>query len=168
MSCIGRVASGVVVWCVLVLGGAGVGFGQIVINEFIQNPDEVNDNRGEWFELYNTGTRVDINGWKLDDDATLTGDHTIDNGGSLWIESEGYLVLGINDDRTTNGDMKVDYEFSSFSLSNGSDKIILLNATNVEQDRVEYDDGATFPYAVGAAVALKSPDLPNNAGGNWC
>ena len=32
MSCIGRVASGVVVGCVLVFGGAGVGFGQVVIN----------------------------------------------------------------------------------------------------------------------------------------
>ena len=39
MSCIGRVASSVVVGCVLVLGGTGVGFGQIVINEIMYDPN---------------------------------------------------------------------------------------------------------------------------------
>ncbi len=148
--------------------------GQIVINEFIQNPAAVNDNMGEWFELYNAGTTaVDINGWKLDDDATLTGDHTISaTGGTLVIAAKGYLVLGVNSNSSTNGGVTVDYQYSNFFLGNSSDKIILLNASNVVQDRVEYDNGATFPDANGASAALKfergkSP-LDNSVGANWC
>ena len=44
-----RVAAG----CVLVLGGAASGFGQIVITELMPNPKSAADTRGEWFELYN-------------------------------------------------------------------------------------------------------------------
>ena len=145
------------------------GFGQIVITEFMQNPSQVNDADGEWFELYNAGTEdVDINGWKLDDDTMLTGDHRINNGGPLIIEDDDYLVLGINGDSATNGGVTVDYEYSSFILGNGSDSIILLNATNDVQDRVDYDNGATFPDANGAAAALKATNLDNEVGSNWC
>lgn len=151
------------------LGGAVPGLGQIVINEFMQNPRLVNDDKGEWLELYNAGTQtVDINGWKLDDDDTLTGDHTIDNGGPLNIADGGYLVLGVNSDTATNGGVTVHYQWSGFVLGNSSDKIILLNASNAVQDQLAYDNGSTFPDGNGVAAALKSPDLDNSVGANWC
>lgn len=165
---------------VCALGGATAGFGQILITEFIQNPRAVSDSNGEWFELYNPGsTAVNINGWKLADDDGLTVDHTINNGGPLTIAAKGYLVLGINSNSATNGGVTVDYQYSSFFLGNGSDKIILLNASNAVQDRVDYDNGATFPDANGASAALKGAKgtpgvdpsgtvLPNNIGANWC
>ena len=77
MSGIGRVASGVVVGCVLVLGGAAAGFGgNIVITEIMNNPggpsgNLVDDRDGEWFELYNDDSdpmnMVDINGWTVEE-----------------------------------------------------------------------------------------------------
>ena len=76
MGCIGRVASGVVVGCVLVLGGAGAGFGQIVINEVMYDPSVSGDVNAEWFELYNSGTdRVDVHGWKIKDDTSTSETH---------------------------------------------------------------------------------------------
>ena len=92
MGCIGRVASGVVVGCVLVFGGAGVGFGQIVITEFIPNPIGT-DSQREWFEIYNAGADpVDLLGWTIKDDGTNS--HTIvAGGGTTTIGSGSYLAL---------------------------------------------------------------------------
>ena len=52
----------------------------IVITEIMQNPDDVGDNDGEWFEIYNAGTEtVDLEGWTISDLGTNS--HVISNGG---------------------------------------------------------------------------------------
>lgn len=139
----------------------------IIINEIMQNPSAVSDSNGEWFELFNsTDGAIDIDGWKLKDNGSNS--HTINNGGPLVIAAGGFLVLSNNADMGSNGGIQVDYEYSSFALSNGDDEIILSDASDVEVDRVEWDGGSVFPDPTGASMALIDPLLDNNVGSNWC
>jgi predicted extracellular nuclease len=132
--------------------------GAVVINEIMQNPSAVSDSNGEWFEVHNPTIR--------DNDFDS---HVISNGGPLNVPAGGFLVLGINGDPVTNGGVAVDYEYGSgFFLSNGSDELVLLDGSLVEIDRVEWDNGATFPDPNGASMSLIDPTLDNNVGENWC
>jgi hypothetical protein len=139
----------------------------IVINEIMQNPSAVFDSDGEWFELYNpSSTSIDINGWTISDNDFDS--HVIDNGTSLIIPAGGFLVLGNNTDTSTNGGVNVSYNYgSSFFLANAADELILQDTGLNEIDRVEWDDGATFPDPTGASMLLIDPALDNNIGSNW-
>ncbi len=142
--------------------------GDVVINEIMQNPAAVSDSAGEWFELVNTtASPIDIEGWTIAD--VDFDSHVISNGGPLVIPANGYLVLGNNDDNATNGGVSVDYNYgSSFFLANGDDELVLLDGGLTEIDRVEWDNGATFPDPNGASMALDDPANDNNVGANWC
>jgi predicted extracellular nuclease len=139
----------------------------IVINEIMQNPSEVFDSNGEWFEIYNADLiDVDIDGWTIQDNDFDS--HVISNGGPLVIPAGGFLVLGNNADSGTNGGVTVDYEYSGVFLSNGSDELVLLDTALNEADRVEWDNGATFPDPNGASMSLEDFLLDNAVGSNWC
>ena len=133
----------------------------IVINEFIANPALVADTLGEWIELHNAGgTSIDLMGWTISD-ITNPAD-TIDV--SLVVPAGGYVVLGVNGDRATNGDVPVDFVYSNrISLNQGGDQIRLRDAAGVMIDTV------TFPSTVttsGVARGLTDPTAENsNAGG---
>ncbi len=130
--------------------------GTIIINEIMKDPSAVTDADGEWIELYNpTGSVVDINGWTIrDDDLDV---HEIHNGGPLTIPARGYLILGRESNPVSNGGVNVDYEYANFILANAADEVVLLNVTGLEMDRVDYDDGLTFPDPIGASMALSAP-----------
>jgi predicted extracellular nuclease len=140
----------------------------VMINEIMQNPSAVFDSNGEWFEVHNpTAGPVDINGWTIRDNDFDS--HVISNGGPLSIPAGGFLVLGNNGDSATNGGVAVDYAYGGgFFLANGSDELVLLDGSLVEIDRVEWDNGATFPDPNGASMSLIDPTLDNNVGTNWC
>ncbi|MGI9224332.1 MAG: lamin tail domain-containing protein, partial [Woeseiaceae bacterium] len=140
----------------------------VVINEIIQNPSAVSDANGEWFEIHNTGlSAVDIDGWTIRDDGSDS--HVINNGGPLNVPAGGYLVLGANADSAANGGVAVDYEYGGgFFLGNSGDELVLVDTSTTEIDRVEWDNGATFPDPNGASMSLKDPTLDNNDGANWC
>lgn len=141
--------------------------GDIIITEVMQNPSDVLDSDGEWFELYNTtASDINIDGWILSDAGTNS--HTINNGGSLIITANGFLVLGRNGIIATNGGVPIDYEYASITLSNGDDEIILTSAAAVEINRIEYDGGTTWPDPSGASMTytgLSGED--NNVGSLW-
>lgn len=140
--------------------------GDIVINEIMQNPSAVSDTNGEWFELFNTtSSSIDINDWTIEDNDVDS--HVINNGGPLNVPAWGFLVLGINADSTTNGGVFVDYEYERVLLSNSIDELVLRDASDTEIDRVEWDNGATFPDPNGSSMALINPSLDNNMGANW-
>ena len=123
--------------------------GDVIINEVMQDPLAVGDSQGEWFELYNsTGHAIDIDGWVIRDDAANV--HTIDHGGPLIIPAKGYLVLGNNADQMSNGGYHCDYEYSSFTLSNSDDEIV-LEQNGTEIDRINYDGGPIWPKPTGAS-----------------
>ncbi len=151
----------------------GAAFGQIIITEIIQNPSAVGDSAGEWFELHNAGTSaVDMNGWKIKDDSSTSETHTISKQGGLSIPAGGYIVLALNGDSNANGGVTADYDYSAISLGNSTDGLVLTNAADVEQDRVVWDNGSTFPDPNGASMALKTDGhgnyLDNSVGANWC
>jgi predicted extracellular nuclease len=139
----------------------------LVINEIMQNPSAVSDAAGEWFEVYNpTDSAVDIDGWTVADNDIDA--FVIANGGPLLVPPGGFLVLGNNVDFGTNGGVNVAYQYSGMFLSNSSDELVLLDLALVEVDRVEWDNGTTFPDPNGASMALIDPALDNNVGANWC
>lgn len=140
---------------------------QIVITEIMQNPGDVSDPNGEWFEIFNnSASPVDLNGWTIKDNGTDL--HVIDNGGPLVIAANGYMVLGRNADQGTNGGVPVDYQWSSFTLGNADDEIIILDGSLNEIDRVEWDGGPNFPDPSGASMVFDTdPMLDNNDGSNW-
>ncbi|KAA3613046.1 MAG: T9SS C-terminal target domain-containing protein [Calditrichaeota bacterium] len=145
------------------------GFSQLVISEIMQNPDEVTDANGEWFELYNpTGSPIDINGWRIFDNGSDS--HVITNGGALNVPAGGFLVLGRNGDTGTNGNLPVDYVFSGTSLGNGADELVLEDDSviPVEIDRVEWDGGTSWPDPTGASMVFTGDAVTdNNVGANW-
>ncbi len=144
--------------------------GVIIITEIMKNPFAVSDSDGEWFEIFNTSQEIlDLNGWIIKD--ADTNEHIINNGGELLIQPEEYFVLGNNSDFETNGGVEVDYEYSGFTLANGDDEVILCwIEVTVVIDRVDYDDGETFPDPTGASMAL-DPEymnyIDNDIGENW-
>ena len=143
--------------------------GDIVINEIMQNPAAVNDDAGEWFELYNrTAVPIDLNGWMIIDKDTDT--LMIDNGGPLFVDGGGYLVFGVNNDLMSNGGVMLDYTYdiNDLALGNGADELIVVASDGLEIDRVEWDGGPTFPDPTGASMSLFTPTFDNNDGTNWC
>jgi hypothetical protein len=138
----------------------------IMITEIMQNPDMVSDANGEWFEIYNAGTgAVDVNGWTIRD--LGVNEHRINNGGGLLIGGMSFLLLGCNSNALDNGGVVLDYEYSSITLGNADDEIILLNSATEEITRVEYDGGPNWPDPEGASMYLVAPGVAPNSGGNW-
>ena len=140
---------------------------EIVITEIIQNPAAVSDTNGEWFEVFNpTASAININGWTIKDDGSDS--HMINNGGPLLVPAGGFLVLARNANAATNGGVTVDYQYSGIFLGNGTDELVLLDLNLAEVDRVNWDNGATFPDPTGASMSLIGASFDNNVGANWC
>ena len=91
--------------CLLALLSVGVlgqSPGDLVISEFMANPQAVLDANGEYVEFYNnTSNPVDINGFTLRDDGVDS--HVIANGGPLVVPAFGFIVLGVDANSGTNG-----------------------------------------------------------------
>ncbi len=131
-----------VIALVLLIGISGKVLGQavvpgdIIITEFMANPDATSDSNGEYVELYNKrSVAINIDGFILKDDGSNS--HTIDNGGTLNIPAESFIVLAISG----SPGFTPDYTYNtggSFSLGNADDEIILTNASGSEIARVNY------------------------------
>jgi hypothetical protein len=141
--------------------------GDLIITEIMQNPAAVNDDAGEWFEIYNnTGDYANLLGLVFQDDGGNT--FTVDS--DVVIAAGGYAVLGLNADLAANGGVNLDYVYSGTSLTQGSDEIEIFNGA-VSIDRVAWDDGVTFPDPNGLSMALDPASLDataNDDGANWC
>jgi hypothetical protein len=145
--------------------------GQIVITEFMKDPSHVTDARGEWIEVWNAMPwRVNLEGWVLSDDSGAQ--HVIHAAsGALRLGPGQYVVLGNNADPALNGGVQVDYAWSSFSLGNGADQIVLSKPDGTLVDRVAYDDGVLWPDTAGRAIALQNSArtaAANDDPANWC
>ncbi|SVD11491.1 uncharacterized protein METZ01_LOCUS364345, partial [marine metagenome] len=92
-----------------------LGDNSLVITEIMQNPSAVNDEFGEWFEIYNDNQMaVSLTGYKLKDSGTDI--HVIE--GNLFLLPNSYIVLGNNEDLNTNGGVSIDYQYADISLGN--------------------------------------------------
>jgi hypothetical protein len=146
----------------------GQNVGDIIITEIMQNPKVVADDKGEWFEVYNTtDSDIDMDGWEIKDDGTNS--HIIS--GTLVVPSKGFIVLCKTTDTAINGGVAVDYAYGSdIGFANSEDEIILVATNTLVIDRVAWDDGATFPDPSGKSMSLnpnKFDSVSNDDGANW-
>ncbi len=142
--------------------------GSVIISEIMYNPAAVSDADGEWFEIYNTGDKdININGWTIKDNDYDS--HTIDNGGDLFIAAGDYLILGINDDPSTNGGVDVDYRYSGIAIANSADELVLIAGDGTtEIDRIEYDTDNGWPSTSGASIYFTgNSSQENNSSTYW-
>ena len=138
----------------------------IKISEVMYNPDVVDDNAGEWFELYNAGSEpVDLRDLEISDDSEEF--KAIEGDNPLILTPGQYAVLGNNSDVTLNGNYIAVAEFS-FQMGNGGDTIIVRSADS-ELDRLNYGDY----YGAKGASLQQSPETLMDAtltaaDGLWC
>ena len=140
----------------------------LIITEVMQNPDNVNDVDGEWFEIYNsTSDSINLNGLSVSDNGSDS--FTVNR--TLVIEAADYLVFGKNADSRTNGGVDIDYSYGSqMTLSNSDDEIILENDLGLV-DMIAWDNGQTFPDPTGTSMNLDPiyyTESDNDNGSNWC
>ncbi len=137
----------------------------LVINEIMKDPVAVSDTHGEYVELYNPNPySVQINDWVIMD---LGSDyHVISSPDPLIVEPYSYFVLARDSSAATNGGFPADYQYSSFTLSNGSDEIILVNTSDFTVDSLIYDS-EIFPHDAGCSLELRNPLFNNVHGYNW-
>ena len=144
---------------------------RLIVTEFQKDPTTVSDSVGEWIEIYNPGTQpVDISNWILSD---LGSESTVLDGGGqrITVRAGRHFVLGRNADTDLNGGVKVDFEYTSFTLSNGEDEIVLSQPDGTVIDQIAYDDGVLWPDEPGRSISL-DPDAydagANDDGSQWC
>ncbi len=136
----------------------------VVFNEIMQDPSIVEDEQGEWFEIYNNSTEsVDLNGWIIKD--MDTDFHVISQ--SLILSPGNYLVFSNNSDPNTNGGVNVDYQYDSVVLDNYNDELLIVSSSGALIDSVVYDNSITFPNQEGASMTLLDPNMDNSVGLNW-
>jgi cysteine-rich repeat protein len=139
--------------------------GSIIITELMIDPDKVNDEYGEYVELYNTGTETyDLYGLTLKDDGT--NNHVISS--SVSVDPGQHVVLCRNDDPIQNGGFNCDYEYGNFVLGNVEDEVILMQDGTLI-DEVWYDDSWTIPTGFSINLDPYSYNsISNNNPLNWC
>jgi hypothetical protein len=152
-------------------GTTGLHQGQVIVTEILKDPVHVSDSQGEWIEIVNVSHGpIDIEGWTLSDLGANS--HTFTNGGQGIVLPPGmHFVAGNQLDPLLNGGVLVNYKYSSFTLSNGADEVILRDAQGALQDIVAYDDGVLWPEAPGVALNLslgKFNSGANDDPASWC
>ncbi|NOZ00660.1 MAG: hypothetical protein GXP54_02065 [Deltaproteobacteria bacterium] len=145
---------------------------EIVITEFMANPDVVSDAYGEWIELHNPGASdVDITGWVLAESGAnkhqFTSANTLPVPGPLVVPAGGYVLLCRNGDPLLNGGLACDYQYSNYVLTNTGDEIILFDGDPGPSWPPDADPAVSMIDAIiftgtvpsGASVALRHPFL---------
>ncbi len=154
--------------------------GDIVITEFLADPEGVSDASSEWFEIYNaSGAPIDLRGVRIvggtaSEDYTIGVDGSFVGGrtptlgdGAFFVFARQYTSLG----ETTEESSRVDYVLP-MGLSNGEDTIAIY-AGDVLVDSVAYftTGGDSFNVESGYSTQLAPSfvdDVANDDPANWC
>ena len=117
--------------------------GDLIITEFIANPEDVSDGDGEYFEVYNdTGSDINLNGYTVSDN----GSNSFTVNDDVIVSPGDFAVLCENADATANGGVACDYDYpNSFSIANGDDEIILTDQ-GVAVFSLTFTDGDAFNF----------------------
>ncbi|MEZ4317726.1 MAG: lamin tail domain-containing protein [Myxococcota bacterium] len=145
--------------------------GDLVFSELMINPEVVDDENGEWVELYNTASYpIDVAGYSFHDLDYDSWDLT----GPFLVPPGGYFVLCAETSMDLNGGVPCDGWFSRVSLGGGlalanvPDEVVLTRPDGVEIDRLEY--GADW-FTSGVAIGL-DPSVLDSTGNDsldvWC
>jgi hypothetical protein len=146
----------------------------LVINEVLANPGgTISDANGEWFEVYNAGTRsVDLQNLVIADSAASGRRpyHLISS--SVVVPAGGYVTLGNTTNTTNNGGVPVDYAYgAALALANSLDAIKVARVYGTDTltiDRTQYASAAISAQN-GISRELTNPALDNSNmdGSNW-
>lgn len=137
---------------------------QVVINEIMYNPPETGTDSLEFIELYNAGTSaVDLTGYQFTSGITFTFP-------TISIASENFLLLAVNSTAFDNTFGVSSIQWTSGSLNNGGEALVLVDAQGALVDSVQYDDATpwvTSPDGNGPSLELIDPALDNALAQNW-
>ncbi|MCB9699619.1 MAG: lamin tail domain-containing protein [Alphaproteobacteria bacterium] len=146
--------------------------GDLVFSELMVKPTLVEDEVGEWVELYNTSsTPIQIQGYSFHDqdiDAYTIADSAI-------VQPFDFIVLCASTNANLNGGVPCDVHFErnnggagNMALGNNGDEVILSRPDGLVIDQVVYD-GTWF--TAGAATGLDPAHLDASNNDNesmWC
>ena len=146
--------------------------GDLVFSEIAVNPEVVDDEIGEWVELYNTsGSTIDLLGYAFHD---LDFDRFVLP--SVIIPAYSYAVLCANMDLATNGGVPCDGKFlrtqyggyGTMALGNSGDEVVLSRPDGTIIDQVVYE-GTWFTPGVATGLDPTVLDSANNDDETmWC
>ena len=141
----------------------------LVINEVM--PDPYGEDAGqEWVEIHNPGSApIDMNGWELRD---CTGQKVPLVGNALVVPAKAYLMLGMNANPQTNGDVPIDHPYgSAFSLPNSLGSLLLFDGTGVGAKLVDQIRFSRFDpwkvFQVGHSLERVSPTSNGTVPEGW-
>jgi cysteine-rich repeat protein len=161
--------------------------GALIVTEAMINPKVVEDEKGEWVEVYNPGDKpVDLNGWVLRDDTANS--TIIKSDKALRVMPKSYFVLGCSTDKTVNGGANVDFAYpaGAFLMNNASPDQIVLEWNKIAIDKVSYQPKGYscglpsppancadigFPVPVGKSMQLDPGSMDvtkNDDAKSWC
>ena len=136
---------------VIRVSAANAAAGDIVITEFMANPVEVTDSKGEWIEIQNVSAEaIDLDSWDVDG-STITP--------SFLLQTGERAVICRNQDATLNGGVICDAQASGMSLSNTSDTINLRDENNEVVNSVSYSGNVVAGHST--IVSSMTPDYDN-------
>ena len=142
--------------------------GALIVTELMQNPEAVDDEFGEWFEVYNT-TAQDVNLFGLLVYDLVGEAFTVDV--DAWLAPGDHAVLARLDEFGSNGGVSPDAVYpDDFWLSNTTDALVLEHG-GVELDAIEYTGSSPWPDPAGASTALAPTSYDhglNDDGASWC
>ena len=114
----------------------------MIITEFMADPPTVSDEKGEWFELFNTSFEaISLNGWVIQD--SFANKHVIRE--EVVLAPKGVVVFANNPNPRTNGLLRVNYPYQALVLGNDGGEISLLNKEGDLVDKVTYSAALVFP-----------------------
>lgn len=139
--------------------------GDLVITEFMANPDVVADGDGEWFEVF-VGANVDLNGLELSRivNASYTVQSTLSSPNCLAFTADTYVLFAADTDPLVNSGLPpVDFTFS-FAMTN-SNNGLAIGLGGVILDQLDYaatSAGASTALGASQAIDPASNDVPAN------
>ena len=153
---------------------AQAGTGAVIITEIHYNPrgadGKLQDNKAEWFEVYNPGDApVDLGGAVIRDD----GDDKYNiAAGEAVVQPKGFFVFGASTEKSLNGGVAVQLAWgTSIQLKNlGADAIVIEKA-GVVIDAVRWDAAKGWPFVNGRALNLQADKFSaaaNDDPKSWC
>ena len=143
--------------------------GDLIVSEFMAEPQKVPDYYGEWFEITNvSGKLKDLNGLVIE--GSSGGEIIALSGSSLLLEHEASIVLGVEEDTSLNGNIPIDYpySFADFQLNRSGDTI-RLTYSGTTVDELVWTSAWNVPSVSSFQVGPQGyGEWANDLNNNWC
>lgn len=123
--------------------------GDVIINEFLSNPVDDND---DFIELLNVSNKfIDLSGWNISDKSSTSEDLP-----SFILRPGAYLIIYDEDALTNYATFGDALTIASLTLNNSDDQIEIVNGTDTQIDFLAYEEAQSD----GVSLELINPDDP--------